>query len=265
MTDHRPIPAVLNRLIDASQKRVAVLQQERVERTIARLAGSHPHRPFREALEQVSPAIIAEVKMASPSKGVFRKDLEPALQATSYARGGCAAISVVTEPEYFLGSGEWVARIREQVDVPILRKDFIIDPVQILESAAIGADAILLIARVLTVEQLAEFSRLAYANGLEVLFEVHDEPDIAKISGLSPQLIGVNARDLDTFTVDRQRLVGLKKLLPAGALPVAESGIESHTDIAELQRAGYGAFLVGETLMRSDDPAATLRALRGEK
>ena len=229
---------------------------------MANLAGSHPHRPFRDALNQVSPAIIAEVKMASPSKGVFRTELDPALQAAAYVRGGCAAISVVTEPEYFLGSGEWVARIREQVQVPILRKDFIIDPVQITESAALGADAILLIARILTVEQLAEFSRLAYDNGLEVLFEVHDEPDVKKISGLSPRLVGVNARDLDTFDVDRQRLVALKKVLPAGTLLVAESGIESPAEVTQLQQAGYGAFLIGETLMRADDPTEMLRKLR---
>jgi indole-3-glycerol phosphate synthase len=264
-SSHTPIPAILTTLVNASRARVDTLRRQTSMNDLTERARSRQHRPFREALESAELAIIAEVKMASPSKGVFNDALDPVTQATSYSHGGCAAISVVTEPDYFQGDGAWISSIRHAVPVPVLRKDFIIDPIQVAETAALGADAMLLIARILSAGQVRELATTAYEFGLEVVFEVHDETDISLIEQLEPRLVGVNARDLDSFSVDLERVSRLRAALPSSALLIAESGIERHDQIVQLRQAGYRAFLVGEALLRSDDPAVLLRMLRGEQ
>ncbi|GAB4313965.1 MAG: indole-3-glycerol phosphate synthase TrpC [Candidatus Zixiibacteriota bacterium] len=261
--DHKPIPAILKTLVESSRQRVTSLRSQTSFDDLLKRAHSRTHRPFRAALKNADPAIIAEIKMASPSKGTFSNRLDPESQASAYARGGCAAISVVTEPKHFLGDLRWIEVIRAAVPVPVLRKDFIIDPIQVAESAVAGADAILLIARILTEEQLVWLTDTAHDCGLEILYEAHDEVDIEKIRMVDPQLVGVNARDLDTFVVDIDRVKRLRALLPSTSLLVAESGIERREQIVELGAAGYQAFLVGESLLRSDHPERLLRTLRG--
>jgi indole-3-glycerol phosphate synthase len=220
-------------------------------------------RSLAEALRSGSPGIIAEIKKASPSRGILKSDLDPIELAKSYEQGGAAAISVVTEPEFFRGEGAWVASVREATALPILRKDFIVDPVQVAESAVLGADAILLIARILSPGKIKELALNAAEFGLEVLFEVHDEADLARVLALTPSLVGVNARNLDDFTVDTGLFRQLRQELPAGAIAIAESGIESRDQIIEFSEAGYDAFLIGESLVTSPDPLRLLRELRG--
>lgn len=261
---HKPIPAILQTLVASSRVRVEQLRSETTFEELLQRGRTITRRSFRRALESTSSAIIAEVKKASPSKGVFNDQLDPVAQVTAYASGGCAAISVVTEPEHFLGDVGWIEAVRDAVALPVLRKDFIIDPIQVAETAAIGADAILLIARILSSDQLAELRDASRKLNLDVLYEAHDETDIETIARCDPQLVGVNARDLDSFTVDTGRVTQLRAALPQNALLIAESGIEQPEQIAELREAGYHAFLVGEALLRSDDPAALLRQLRGE-
>ncbi len=265
MSHHKPIPAILQTLVESSRVRVEQLRSKATFEELSERGRTNTRRSFRRALETVSPAIIAEVKKASPSKGVFSDHVDPVMQVTAYASGGCAAISVVTEPEHFWGDLGWIEAIRDAVALPVLRKDFIIDAIQVAETAASCADAILLIARILSPDQLAELSDAAGTLNLDVLYEAHDESDIEKITRCNPQLVGVNARDLDDFTVDTERVKRLHAALPANALLVAESGIERREQIIELREAGYHAFLVGEALLRSDDPAALLHQLRGEE
>ncbi|MBI5867859.1 MAG: indole-3-glycerol phosphate synthase TrpC [candidate division Zixibacteria bacterium] len=261
----RPIPAILQSLIVAAGERVARLHREQPAPRSNQVVGASARRSLLAALTKRTPAIIAEIKKASPSKGIFRDDFDPIKLATSYASGGAAAISVVTEPEYFQGDPGWLAEIRSAVTLPILRKDFIIDAIQVSESAALGADAILLIARILNDSQLTEFKTAADGAGLEVLFEIHDEEDLRKILPLRPQLIGINARNLDDFTVDTNLFRVLVPMFPSGTIAVAESGLDTPTQIQDLSTVGFQGFLIGETLIRSHDPARMLRQLRGAK
>jgi len=183
--------------------------------------------------------------------------------ARAYQDGGAAALSVVTEPQFFQGDLVWLADLRQRVGLPILRKDFIIDKVQVAESAALGADAILLIARIVTQENLRELKAAADSLDLEVLFEIHDDDDLRKVASLKPAMIGINVRNLDDFTVDTRSFHALVAKLPPGAIAVAESGLDSPEQIAELSATGFRGFLIGETLLCSDDPARMLRHLRG--
>jgi indole-3-glycerol phosphate synthase len=208
------------------------------------------------------PAIIAEVKKASPSKGVFRDDFDPVALVTAYHTGGAAAISVVTEPDHFQGRLEWIETIRATCDLPILRKDFIVDEIQVAESASIGADAILLIARILTDDEIARLSDAAVEANLEVLYEAHDAEDLMKIRVVNPRLVGVNARNLDNFVVDTGSFASLLPLIPSEAVAVAESGLENATQIQLLSQIGYRGFLIGETLIRADNPAKLISELR---
>ena len=172
------------------------------------------------------------------------------------------AASVVTEPEFFLGQDRWVAQIRSTIAVPILRKDFILDTLQVAESAALGADAILLIARLLSIEQMRELSDAASRCDLDVLFEAHDKEDLEKIVECSPRIVGINARDLDTFAVDTTQFAALGSLVPARVIKVAESGLDLAASIQATGRLGYSAFLIGEALVRAADPAAAIGAYR---
>jgi len=228
-----------------------------------------PARGFASALTAKMAAgkvgLICEIKKASPSKGVFRSEFDPVRLATSYQEGGAAALSVVTEPEYFLGSTDWIDSLRSSCHLPILRKDFLIEPIQVAESAAVGADAILLIARILTSSQMVELTESARALDLEILYEAHDEEDLSKISDLDPDLIGINARNLDDFSVSMDTFESLQSRIPANTLAIAESGLENHSQIQNLMSVGYRGFLIGESLIKSEDPSVLLRTLRGEK
>ena len=220
---------------------------------------------LRRALELHAPAVIAEIKKASPSRGLIAKEFDPAGIARAYTWGGAAAISVLTEERRFRGSITDLESARRAADIPILRKDFIVDAYQVAESKAAGADAILLIAAALTQAALGELQGAALELGLECLVEVHSAGELERIRDLRPALIGINNRDLTTFRTDIALSARLARLVPAGTLSVSESGIRSHRDIAMLERAGIGAFLVGEHLMRSGDPEMSLRALLGEE
>lgn len=209
------------------------------------------------------PAVIAEVKKASPSKGVIRPDFDPPAIARAYAAGGAACISCLTDREYFQGELAYLEQVRAAAELPVLRKDFLIHEAQILEARAHGADAVLLIARMLEGEALDRLYRLARGLGMAVLLEVHDEPDLEKALATEARLIGVNNRDLDTFVVDVETTFRLRETIPPARHVVGESGLESPAQLRALHAAGVAAVLVGESLMRQPDPAAALRALRG--
>jgi indole-3-glycerol phosphate synthase len=210
-----------------------------------------PHR-FREALSDRSkPNIIAEFKRASPSKGVINNKLGPAEAATGYRDGGAAAISVLTEEDFFYGSLDDLRAVRESVDLPVLRKDFIIDEFQIYESADVWADAILLIVAVLSLEDMRRFHSLSTELGLDALVEVHDGNEMQIAADIGAKLIGVNNRNLKTFEVSLDVSRELIACAPREALLVAESGISTRQEIDELSALGYSGFLIGETLMRA--------------
>ncbi len=262
-SSNQSIPAILRKLVDASRSRLEQLRKDHTLADLMSVSGAHPKRSLVDALGSRAPAIIAEVKKASPSKGVFRDDFDPVDLATRYSEGGAAAISVVTEHEHFQGDSAWIADIHSHVDVPILRKDFIIDELQIAETAAVGADAVLLIARILSPHELSHLSAVASECGLDVLYEAHDADDLTKIANVGARLVGINARNLDNFKVDTQSFLDLRDRIPPYALAVAESGLDGPQQIADLQKAGFSGFLVGESLIRSADPGALLRRLRG--
>jgi indole-3-glycerol phosphate synthase len=214
-------------------------------------------RDFRAALA-VSPAIISEIKKASPSKGLLAHDFDPARIARAYQSGGAAALSVLTDETFFQGS---LTDLQNAVSLPVLRKDFTIHPSQILEAAAHGADAILLIAAILSARQIRDFREAAARYRLSALVEVHNRRELDAAIEAGADLIGVNNRNLSTFEVTLDTSLALAGYMPPGALLVSESGIHKATDVALLRAAGYHAFLVGEHLMKSGDPAAALRNL----
>jgi indole-3-glycerol phosphate synthase len=232
--------------------------------SLERQAAAHIPRGFTARLRAVAaegPAIISEIKKASPSKGLIRSDFYPERLARTFEAAGAAALSVLTDSEFFQGSLEDLAMASRAVKIPCLRKDFILDPFQILEARAAGADAILLIVSAHTDASLAALRDEAYGMGLDVLCETHDREELERAVQLGFDLIGVNSRDLRTFSVRTESLFELAPFMPAGAVMVAESGIRTADEIAKLSAAGYTAFLIGETLMRQPDPAATLALL----
>jgi indole-3-glycerol phosphate synthase len=205
------------------------------------------------------PLLIAECKKASPSRGLLVPDYDPVRLASAYERGGAGMISVLTEPRRFLGSDEQLRAVRAAVGLPVLRKDFIVDPYQVLEAWAIGADAILLIAAALSGDQMLELAAAARELGLGILAEAHDASEVEKAAAAMPDAIGVNARDLRDFSIDPSRATSLFGLLPEGALRVAESGMKEPKDAAALRAAGFDAFLVGEALATAPDPEAATK------
>ena len=261
---------ILEKIVEAKRERVdaamrAVDASSLKERAAAARSGVRSHR-LRDAVTDKSRVnIIAEYKKASPSKGTINDSLEPAAAAMLYQNGGAAAISVLTEEDHFSGSLGDLTAVRAVVDIPILRKDFIFDPFQIYEAAAAGADAILLIAAMLTDSQLFELEALAEDEfGMDALIEVHTLEEIERLHGRGAKLIGVNNRDLRTFEVSLDVSRELIERTPTGSLLVAESGISTPQDVSELRTLGYSGFLIGEALMRSGDPEAELRRLNDE-
>jgi len=218
-------------------------------------------RHLREAAASNWTAIIAEVKKGSPSRGVIRPDFDPLEIAEIYQDNGATCLSVLTDEHFFMGHLRFLALIRETVSLPLLRKDFICDPFQIYEASAAGADAILLIAAMLDLNQLREFHAIAKELHLDVLLEVHDEAEMELALQTDCTLIGVNNRNLRTFVTDFTTTGRLARMMPAERLLVAESGINSRADILRLQADGAGAFLIGESLMREEDIGAKLREL----
>ena len=218
---------------------------------------STPDNPLR---------IIAEVKKASPSKGVIRENFDPIEIAVEYEKAGASAFSVLTEPHYFKGDISYISHIRRYTNTPILRKDFIIDEYQILEALVYGADFILLIAKALEQKELKKLLEFARHIGLEALVEIHDKDDLKKAIFAGADIIGINHRNLQTFEVDTNLSKSIIPLIPNGKIIVAESGLGSHEQLLELSARGVDAFLIGESFMRQDDVGAALRAVKfGEK
>ncbi len=230
-------------------------------------AASHP-RGFRAALERARapgrPALIAEIKRASPSKGVIRADFDPAAHARSYAEGGAACLSVLTDAPSFQGSDDYLVAARAACALPVLRKDFLVDPWQVAESRALSADAILVILAMIDDSLAADLLSEAARLGMDALVETHDEAEIDRAILLGATLIGVNNRDLRTFVTDLAVTERLREKIPVTSILVTESGINTPADVARVSAAGAGAMLVGESLMRQPDVAAATRALLGE-
>jgi indole-3-glycerol phosphate synthase len=226
-----------------------------------------PARDFvgalRARIAAGKPAVIAEIKKASPSKGVLRDDFDPAAIAAAYERAGAACLSVLTDAKYFQGAAEYLVAARAACALPVLRKEFIVDPYQIAQSRALGADAILLIVGALDDAQLAEFEARAFDHGMAVLVEVHDAKELARALLLRTPLIGINNRSLKTFDVSLSATLDLLPKVPAERLVITESGIATARDVALMRSRGVHAFLVGEAFMRVADPGAGLTALFG--
>lgn len=231
----------------------------------ARLADAPPLRGFARALHESiangEPAVIAEVKKASPSKGVIRADFRPAEIAMSYEMGGASCLSVLTDVDFFQGSDAYLQQARQACSLPVLRKDFVIDPYQIVEARVLGADCILLIVSALDDQQLASLANTALELGLDVLVEVHDVDELERALQVPVPLIGINNRNLRTFEVSLENTIGMKHMVPADRLLVTESGITGPADVARMRGEGVNAFLVGEAFMRFDEPGVGLREL----
>ena len=208
-------------------------------------------------------AVIAEIKKASPSKGVLRENFDPAAIATSYAKHGAACLSVLTDVQFFQGHADYLKAARAACTLPVIRKDFLIDPYQVVEARAMGADAVLLIAACLGDGQMSELEEAAYEQGMDVLVEVHDGAELDRALRLKTPLVGINNRNLRTFEVTLQATLALMAGVPADRLLVTESGILVQADVAKMRSAGVHAFLVGEAFMRAADPGAALEALFG--
>lgn len=258
------MPASLSEIVAATRRRVAEVKLAADVRQLERQAESHVPRGFERALRAISangPAVIAELKRASPSRGLIRSDFDAAKLALELARAGAAALSVLTDAEFFQGSLENLQHASASTKLPCLRKDFIIDEFQLLEARANGADAVLLIVAALSSTDLAMLARRAVEYKLDVLCEVHDERELKFAVDAGCTLIGVNNRNLQTFQVDLKTAFRLADLIPKNTFPVAESGIHSGADIAALRAAGYQAFLIGESLMKAKSPGEALKAL----
>ncbi|MEO6155046.1 MAG: indole-3-glycerol phosphate synthase TrpC [Thermomonas sp.] len=229
----------------------------------ARLKDAPPPRGFADAIAariaRGEPAVIAEIKKASPSKGVIRPDFDPAAIARSYEIGGAACLSVLTDVDFFQGKDAYLQQARAACKLPVLRKDFVIDPYQLHEARVLGADCVLLIAAALDDGQLSEFAFIADQLGMDVLLEVHDLDELERSLQVPARLLGVNNRNLRTFEVSLDNTIALKDAVPADRILVTESGILAPADVARMRDAGVNAFLVGEAFMRAPDPGSALR------
>jgi indole-3-glycerol phosphate synthase len=262
---------VLNRILARKREEVAVrVARVPLRELQARAAAAPPSRGFAAALEATiargAPAVIAEVKKASPSKGVIRADFDPAAIARSYADAGAACLSVLTDVDFFQGADAFLQQARGACALPALRKDFIVDAYQVFESRALGADCVLLIVAALDDASLSGFAAQAMALGMDVLLEVHDATELERALRVAPAqgrapLMGINNRDLRSFEVSLDTTLALRPQVPAGRRLVSESGIVAPADVRRLRGAGIEAFLVGEAFMREADPGTALRRL----
>jgi len=257
------------KMVEVSQARaarsLADLQAE-ARHTLAEGQALAPRgfaRALRERTASGRSAVIAEVKRASPSKGLLRDPFEPAAIAASYQQGGAACLSVLTDEQFFQGAAEHLRQARAACALPVLRKDFVVDTWQIIEARTWGADCVLLIAAALSNDQLQEFEACAHELGMDVLVEVHDEEELQRALALQTPLIGINNRNLRTFEVSLDTTINLLDGIPSDRLVVTESGILAPADVRRMREAGVNAFLVGEAFMRAADPGAALTGLFG--
>lgn len=259
---------ILDKLAASARVRVDRLKAERPLESVREEALSiKPEKPFcfEAALKKEDIAFICEIKKASPSKGLIAPDFPYVHIARDYEAAGADAISVLTEPEYFLGSDDYLSAVKRAVNIPVIRKDFTIAPYQIYEARIIGADAVLLICALLDTEVLTEYIRIADTLGLTALVEAHDAAEVASALEAGARVIGVNNRNLKTFEVDIENSARLRQLVPEHITFVSESGIKTPGDIDALRKNGTDAVLIGETLMRSSRKAEELARLRGER
>ena len=269
MNTNGKTPDILERIVQAKQAEVAAARREV---PLARLRGEaearRDLRPFHDALRAPGPSgvnVIAEIKRASPSKGVICENLDPGRLAEAYAAGGARAISVLTERNFFSGSTEDLKQARSSSGLPVLRKDFIFCDYQVYESAAMGADAVLLIVRILDPQRLADLIRLASSLGLAALVEIYTETDLEAAARAGARLVGINNRNLKSFETDLGHTLKFLPRLQPGQVAVAASGIRTREDIRRYQAHGVFNFLIGESLVRSENPEGFLRMLQGEK
>ena len=263
-----PLSDILRKIVEVKRDEVSVGRRRRDLASLRSEAeGLGGQRDFTAALRGKvntgDAAVIAEIKKASPSKGVLRERFEPAAIAESYAEHGAVALSVLTDVQFFQGAPAFLVDARRACVLPVLRKDFLVDAWQLFESRTLGADAVLLIAAVLDDAQLRDFEATAVALGMSVLVEVHDERELERALRLDTTLVGINNRDLRSFVVSLGTTLRLLPYLPADRLAVTESGIVAPDDVKRLRAAGVNAFLVGEAFMRADDPGAALSRLFG--
>jgi indole-3-glycerol phosphate synthase len=257
---------ILKKIIDVKKAEVAASRQMRSEAEVLREAQNRKDlRGFLKALEnkieQGKPAVIAEVKKASPSKGIIRENFNPVDIATSYAAHGAACLSVLTDVQFFQGSHDYLRQARAACSLPVLRKDFMIDPYQIAHSRAIGADCVLLIVAALSPSQLNELESLAFELGMDVLIEVHDRDELEIALQMKSRLLGINNRNLRTFEVSLQNTIDMLPLVPEDRLVVTESAIHTRADVELMRGHNVNAFLVGEAFMRAAEPGAALQEL----
>jgi indole-3-glycerol phosphate synthase len=259
---------ILDKIVAVKHEEIAAAKKKRSLEAVREDAFSRVlTRDFEGALRAKiaagMPAVIAEVKKASPSKGVLREDFIPADIAQSYAEHGAACLSVLTDRQFFQGSADFLKQARASCDLPVLRKDFMVDPYQVYEARSMGADCILLIAACLSDAQMSEFEAIALSLDMAVLVEVHDAAELQRALKLRTRLIGVNNRNLRTFEVSLDTTLGMLQDVPADRLLVTESGILQREDVLRMRAAGVHAFLVGEAFMRAPDPGEALAALFG--
>jgi indole-3-glycerol phosphate synthase len=254
---------VLDRIV-AAHRAAAAADRRDLDHLKEEAAAAPPPRRFRKGLGHYGITVIAEIKRRSPSKGDLAVDLDPAALAAAYEAGGAAALSVLTDSEFFGGSADDLIAARAAVSVPVLRKDFTVDERDVCDARIMGADAVLLIVAALTDDELKRLHALAGELGMAALVEVHDAEEIARAVVVHADLMGVNQRDLHTFEVDRGRAERLSRTIPSGVVKVAESGIAGPDDLARLRDAGYAAALVGEHLVTAPDPGEALRRLLGD-
>jgi indole-3-glycerol phosphate synthase len=257
---------ILEKILAVKREEVAAAKQERSLAAI-RSDAEKADKPrdflgaLRSKISAGMPAVIAEVKKASPSKGVLRADFDPSAIARSYARHGAACLSVLTDVQFFQGHRDYLRQARDATALPVLRKDFIVDPYQIYEARAMGADCILLIVAALGQDEMVELERVALGLGMGVLVEVHDAHELDRALGLQTSLLGINNRNLRTFETRLETTLSLLERIPRERLVVTESGILAHTDVERMRSAGVDAFLVGEAFMRAPDPGVALANL----
>ncbi len=256
------MPVSLEQILDSTRRQIPALQPRRAALEQAAAAASRP-RPLIEALRGEAVAVIAEVKRRSPSAGAIREDLDPAAHAAAYAHAGAAAISVLTDGPYFGGSLDDLRLVARRVPVPVVRKDFILDELQILEARAAGASAVLLIVRALSAPRLADLLRCAAEWELDALVEIHAAAELRVALEVGARLVGINSRDLDTLTIDTARAWGILHEVPAEIVAVAESGMASRSDVAAAAAAGADAVLIGTALSAAVDPSLALAGVTG--
>ena len=249
---------VLDKILEVKRREIAEAKAR-----LPQPKGEGPVRDFIAALRKKRPAVIAEIKKASPSRGVLRSNFDPAAIARSYEKSGAACMSVLTDKEFFQGDSAYLKAAREACALPALRKDFVIDPWQVHESRMLGADCILLIAACLSREEMRELEGIAHSLGMAVLVEVHDSEELEKAAALKTPLLGINNRNLKTFETKLETTIDLLPRIPKDRIVVTESGILAPADVARMRRHGVETFLVGEAFMRADDPGAALAALFG--